>query len=80
MSSSVARPVAALAQDVWFDDNMMHVRIIDGRELAAPLEWFPRLRDASAADRDDWRLIGNGVGIHWAKLDEDLSVAGLLET
>ena len=43
-----------------------------------PLEWFPKLRDASADALSDWRLVGRGVGIHWPKLDEDLSVRGLL--
>lgn len=80
MSSSIARPLNALALDVRFDDDMMHVRLVDGREIAAPLEWFPALRGASDAQREKWRLIGNGVGIHWDELDEDLSVAGLLES
>jgi hypothetical protein len=40
--------------------------------------WFPRLRDASTAQRANWRPIGGGVGIRWPELDEDLSVAGLL--
>ena len=58
---------------------MLHVRLLDGREISAPLEWFPKLREASEDMRNDWRMIGNGVGIHWEALDEDLSVAGLLE-
>ena len=59
---------------------MLHVRLVDGRELAAPLEWFPTLRRAVDEQRDDWRLVGNGEGIHWPQLDEDLSVAGLFES
>ncbi|MFH1560422.1 MAG: DUF2442 domain-containing protein [Chloroflexota bacterium] len=58
---------------------MLHVRLADGREISAPLEWFPRLRDAGDKERGNWRLIGEGVGIHWEDLDEDLSVVGLLE-
>lgn len=54
------------------------VRLEDGRTVSVPLEWFPKLRDATAAQLADWRLIGQGVGIHWAQLDEDLSVRGLL--
>ncbi len=42
------------------------------------MEWFPVLRDSTEAQRMNWRLIGNGVGIHWEELDEDLSIAGLL--
>jgi hypothetical protein len=52
--------------------------LADGRELAVPLEWFPRLRDATPEQRSNWRLIGRGQGIHWADVDEDISVAGLL--
>ncbi len=69
----------ALAADVWFDDDMMHLRLADSREIAVPLEWFPKLKRATKAEQQDWRLIGNGIGVHWPKLDEDLSVAGLLE-
>ena len=59
-------------------DDALVVQLADGRELTVPLEWFPRLREGSAAARQNWRLIGGGVGIHWPDLDEDLSVAGLL--
>ncbi len=70
----------AMALDVQFTEDALHVRLIDGREILVPLEWFPRLRDATAEQRANWRLIGRGVGIHWEDLDEDLSVAGLLRT
>jgi hypothetical protein len=66
------------AQKVWFTDAKMYVLLSDGRELGVPLEWFPALRDSTEAQRMNWRLIGNGIGIHWEDLDEDLSVAGLL--
>jgi hypothetical protein len=46
--------------------------------MAAPLEWFPRLRDAAPTARAHWRPIGGGIGIHWPDIDEDISVAGLL--
>ena len=71
---------SALAMDVQFTEDALHVRLIGGREILVPLEWFPRLRDATAEQRAKWRLIGRGVGIHWEDLDEDLSVAGLLRT
>lgn len=54
------------------------VGLVDGREVKVPLVWFPRLIKATSSQRNDFRLIGNGVGIHWPKLDEDLSVAGIL--
>ena len=79
MSSSVARPLHAMAAKVWFDDSMMHVRLVDGREIGVPIEWYPALRDASDTQRENWRLVGDGIGIHWDDLDEDLSVARLME-
>jgi len=70
--------IPILAVDVQFADDALRVWLTDGREIAVPLEWFPRLCDATAKQRRHWRLIGRGVGIHWEDLDEDLSVAGLL--
>lgn len=67
-----------LVGSVRFTEDMLCVQLLDGREISTPLEWFPKLRDASDDKRNDWRLIGGGIGIHWKKLDEDLSVAGLL--
>lgn len=79
MSTSAAlSPTSVLAVDVRFTDDAMHVRLSDSREISVPLEWFPRLRDATARQRSRWRLIGRGVGIHWEDLDEDISVASLL--
>jgi len=66
------------AVDVWFDQLKMFVRLDDGREVAIPIHWFPRLRDASEKERMNWRLIGGGEGIHWKDLDEDILVEGLL--
>ena len=66
------------AVDVQADDTLLRVVLADGRELAAPLEWFPRLRDASQDQRNHWRLVGRGQGIHWPDVDEDISVASLM--
>ena len=79
MSSSIVGHSPVLAGEVWFDASMLHVRLVDGREISVPLEWYTRLRDATDSQRSNWRLIGRGVGIHWEDLGEDLSVAGLLE-
>lgn len=68
----------AIATDVQFDDEMMQVLLNDGREVRVPLEWFPKLRDSSARKRAHWRLVGGGIGIHWPELDEDISIAALL--
>jgi hypothetical protein len=67
-----------LAVAVRFGADMMHVRMADGHEISVPLEWFPTLRDATEAQRNNWRLIGRGVGIRWEDLDEDISVESLL--
>lgn len=67
------------AREVEFGADTLIVHLEDGRSISAPLEWFPRLRDAPESKRGQWRLIGHGVGIHWEELDEDLSVRGLLE-
>ena len=77
MSTSAMR-IEPRAVDVRVTDDALEVRLADGRELSVPLAWFPKLQAASAPDRQQWRLIGNGVGIHWPAVDEDLSVAGLL--
>jgi hypothetical protein len=70
--------VTALATGVRFTRDMLYIQLADGREVGAPLEWFPRLRSATARQRGNWRLIGRGVGIHWGALDEDVSVKGVM--
>ena len=66
------------ATHIYFDAERLHVHLADGREISAPLEWFPRLLHATDEQRQQWELIGRGVGIHWEAIDEDISVAGLL--
>ena len=66
------------AIDVAVSDDALRVTLADGREVSAPLEWFARLRDATAEQRAAWRFIGRGRGIHWDAVDEDVSVRGLL--
>ncbi len=56
----------------------MNISLVDGRRIAVPLAWFPRLVAASRAQLENWELLGDGEGIHWLDLDEDISVAGLL--
>jgi hypothetical protein len=60
------------------DDQTLIVSLSDGRRLVFPLDWFPRLRHGSPAERNNWRLIGRGEGVHWPELDEDLSLEGFL--
>jgi len=64
--------------DVTVTDDRLIVALADGRELSAPLAWFPRLSDATAEQRGKWRLIRRGHGIHWPQVDEDISIASLL--
>ncbi|MBS1229907.1 MAG: hypothetical protein H6R17_3184 [Proteobacteria bacterium] len=78
--STLALKLDAHAIDVSIDDNALHFVLVDGREISAPLEWFPRLRDASRAQRLNWRLIGKGVGVHWPEIDEDIAVSTLMDS
>jgi hypothetical protein len=68
----------AQALNVEFVAASIRLTLTDGREISAPLALFPRLRDASNAQRANWRLIGQGEGVHWPNLDEDVSVNTLL--
>jgi len=69
-----------LAETVRFSEDALIVRLSDGREVSVPLEWFPRLRDATPVQREDWRLIARGIGIHWEAVDEDIAVTTLLRS
>jgi Protein of unknown function (DUF2442) len=64
--------------DVSVTADRLAVVLRDGRQITAPLEWFPRLKSASPADRAEWEPCAAGHGIHWPKIDEDLSIDGLL--
>jgi Protein of unknown function (DUF2442) len=76
--STLAIEFDPAAVDVSVDASMLRVTLADGRELTAPLEWFPRLRDATPKQRSNWRLIGPGEGIHWPDVDDDVAVRTLL--
>ncbi|MBU4271020.1 MAG: DUF2442 domain-containing protein [Planctomycetes bacterium] len=73
------RPTSALAKDVRFDDEMMHVTLTDGRIICVPIIWFPLLREAKPKQRENCEIGGGGVSLHWPEIDEDISVAGLLD-
>jgi hypothetical protein len=68
----------ASAIDVDLNEERLLIVLADGREVAAPLAWFPRLLEATAEQRANWRLIGRGHGVHWPDVDEDISIASLL--
>jgi hypothetical protein len=63
---------------VSFDADRLIVDLMDGRTIAVPLAWYPRLLEASPEQRSNWEIAGAGFGIHWPQIDEDLSVEGLL--
>lgn len=77
MSTSAIR-LDPHAIDVMIDEDSLHFVLADGREISAPLEWFPRLRDASPEQRSHWQLIGKGIGVHWPEIDEDIAVTTLM--
>jgi Protein of unknown function (DUF2442) len=66
------------AESVQFSADSMTVLLDDGRSLSIPLAWYPRLMHGTIQEREKFELIGNGEGIHWPDLDEDISVEGLL--
>jgi hypothetical protein len=70
--------IDATAIDARVTEDEIQMTLADGREISAPLAWFPRLRNATPEQRSEWRLIGRGIGIHWPAVDEDISVKSLL--
>ncbi len=76
MTTSAAR--APRASEVRTTQDALEVFLVDGRTLSVPLTWFPRLLHAADEQRGNCVLLGEGEGIHWPDLDEDISVAGLL--
>jgi hypothetical protein len=78
MISSAVEAREALATHVEVSEDTLSVELGDGRTIAVPLVWYPRLAHATPEERGSWRLIGAGRGIHWPAIDEDISVANLL--
>ena len=76
--STLAVEPHPLAENVEFTDDDLIVSLVDGRKVTVPLTWFPRLATATKEQLQHYELLGDGEGIHWPELDEDLSVAGLL--
>ncbi|HTW31855.1 MAG TPA: DUF2442 domain-containing protein [Candidatus Sulfotelmatobacter sp.] len=64
--------------DVTFSDEALSVSLRDGRVISVPLVWYPRLLNATPAQRKNWKIAGGGYGIHWPEVDEDLSTEGML--
>ena len=77
MSTSELKAGEAV-RDVHFSDDTLSVDLADGRTITVPLVWYPRLLQATPAQRVNWEIVGAGYGIHWPDVDEDLSAEGLL--
>ena len=76
--STVKVETHPLAQNVGFTDDDLVLSLVNGRKVMVPLIWFPRLSNATKSRLENYELLGDGEGIHWPEIDEDLSVAGLL--
>jgi len=78
MSSLVIEMRTATVQHVTVTEDALIVDLTDGRTVSVPLAWYPRLQHGRPEERDNWRLIGQGEGIHWPDLDEDISAENIL--
>jgi hypothetical protein len=78
MRTSTAKVAVPLAENVKITADTLRVDLSDGRTISVPLAWYPRLLHGTRKERENWRLIGKGSGIHWESLDEDISVENLL--
>ena len=78
--NTLAGKIEALAVDVYFEKEALHLVLADGREVSTPMEWFPRLKKATSQQLSNWSLIGDGLVIHWPDVDEDIEVESLLRS
>lgn len=78
MGTSAIEPRMAVAASVDVSDDTLVIHLVDERTISAPLTWYPRLFRGEPCERSNWRLIGQGEGIHWPDLDEDISVEHVL--
>lgn len=78
MNSLATEIRIAAAQHVTVTDDALVIDLLDGRTITAPLAWYPRLLHSTPKERNNWHLIGQGEGIHWPDLDEDISVENVL--
>ena len=77
-SSAQAKGAAIRVRDVSVSEDELTVALMDGRTIAVPLAWYPRLANGTPEQRARWEVAGGGYGIHWPELDEDLNTEGLL--
>lgn len=76
--TSLAKAADSRVARARIEDESLIVDLMDGRAISAPLAWFPRLLDATDAQRANWEIAGGGFGLHWPDVDEDISTEGLL--
>jgi len=76
--NTLATELHVKASGVSISEDMLTVDLVDGRSLSIPLIWYPRLWHGTPQERQNWEWIGDGAGIHWPDLDEDISIEGLL--
>ena len=74
---SIAVNADARVKNVTVTDDLITFHLVDGRVISVPLVWSWRLSDATPAQRNNYEIIGDGQGVHWPDVDEDLSVAGM---
>ena len=78
ISSTIELLTIPIIQKVTITDDTLSVDLSDGRTISVPLAWYPRLLNGSILERNDYRLIADGSGIHWHQLDEDISLKNLI--
>ena len=78
MGTSTVELADSFAKDVRLSGDTLSLDLADGRTVSVPMDWYPRLFHATEEERGNWRLLGQGMGIHWPDLDEDISVEGIL--
>ena len=78
MSTLAIKVESPLIEQVTIRYDTLSVDLSDGRTISVPLAWYPRLLHATPQERNRWRIIGQGEGIHWEDIDEDISLNALL--
>ena len=78
MTTLTLDSASLIATSVQVSADSLSVELADGRSISAPLAWYPRLFHGTPKERDNFRFIGSGEGIHWPDLDEDISIEGIL--
>ena len=78
MNTSISEIAEARVLSLHFEEDALVIQLSDGRIISVPLAWYPRLFHGNSLERSNFRLIGNGLGIHWPDLEEDISVSGLI--